>query len=154
MLRKAFGDGPPDPDDISQLAFQKVIERGDIASIENLRAFLWRTARNLVLNEKRREDVRSRHDYEIEQLFFATEGDASSAERVISAREQLSLVNALLEKMPENRRRAFYLHRVEGLTVAEVGRRLGISRTGAAKHIARAISDIDGFFADNAEKDR
>ena len=33
-LTKAFGSGPPDPEDISHLAFQKVIERGDITSIK------------------------------------------------------------------------------------------------------------------------
>ena len=68
-LRKTFGDGPPDPEDMSHLAFQKVIERGDVASIKNLKAFVWRTVCNLTLKEKRRQDVRSRHEFDIEQLF-------------------------------------------------------------------------------------
>ncbi|MEM8572896.1 MAG: sigma factor, partial [Pseudomonadota bacterium] len=69
-LRKRFGNGPPDPDDVAQEAFQKVLERGDLSTIKNLRAFLWRTARNLILSSKRSDHRRSAYDFEIEQLFF------------------------------------------------------------------------------------
>ena len=37
------------------------------------------------------------------------------------------------------------LHRVEGLSIAETGRRLGIGRTTAAQHISRAAADLDLF---------
>ena len=150
-LRSMFGDGPPDPDDIAQEAFHRVIERGDLASIKNLKAFVWRTARNLLLNAKDREHTRSRYDYEIEQLFFAIRGYDSTPETVISAREQVKAVNRVLGEMPATRRRAFILHRVEGLSIADVGRRLGISRPGASKHISRAIAQIDAAFAEDRE---
>ncbi|MEM1103733.1 MAG: sigma-70 family RNA polymerase sigma factor, partial [Pseudomonadota bacterium] len=152
LLRRAFGDGPPDPDDIAQEAFRKVIERGDLASIKNLKSFLWRTARNLVLNEKNREATRSRHDYEVEQLYFAVDGYGSTPETVISAREQVALINAALGRMPPKRRRAFVLHRVEGLTISAVGERLGVSRSAASKHISKAIADIDAALATDNEE--
>ena len=142
-LRKRFGNGPPDPDDISQLAFQKLIERRDLPAIRNLEAFLWRTARNLVLKEKRAADIRSKRDYEIEQIFFPSAGDVFDPERVVSAREQISVLNEVLLAMPEKRRRAFVLHRVEGLTVSDTARRLGLSRTAVNKHLARAFAQID-----------
>ena len=151
-LRKMFGDGPPDPDDIAQLAFQKIIERGDVSSIHNLKAFIWRTARNLVLKEKRAEDVRSRYDFEIEQLFFPLKGDDSTPERVLSAREQLKAINRVLRRMPEKRRRALILHRMDGLSVAAVARRLGISRTAAAKHVARGAAEIDALLAEEGKR--
>ena len=146
-LRRMFGDGPPDPDDIAQAAFERLIARGDLSSISNLKAFVWRTARNLFLNEKDRETTRSRHDYEIEHLFFPMRGYDSTPETVISAREQINAVNAVLRTMPEMRRRAFMLHRVDGLSIADVGRRLGISRPAASRHVSRAIADIDAAFA-------
>ncbi|MEM7077581.1 MAG: sigma factor, partial [Pseudomonadota bacterium] len=80
-IRSAFGSGPPDPEDVAQEAFHKLYERGDIDSIRNLRAFLWRTARNIVLVAKRKVDVRNKYDFEVEHLFFSPGGDNSSPER-------------------------------------------------------------------------
>ncbi|MEM8984281.1 MAG: sigma-70 family RNA polymerase sigma factor [Pseudomonadota bacterium] len=149
-IRAAFGNGPPDPDDVAQEAFQKVYERGDYGSIRNLRAFLWRTARNIVLAYKRKSDVRTKYDFEVEQLLFSPKGDNSSPERIISAREQLTAINACLRDMPERRRRAFMLYRVEGLPMKEVAERLGISRTAATKHVTRADIAINSLFFDEA----
>ena len=150
-LRSMYGDGPPDPDDITQLAFEKVFQRGDLSSISNLKAFVWSTARNLFRKEKRAQAVRTRHDYEVEQIYFSLKGDDSTPERVIGARQQLKAINKLLWTMPEKRRKALILHRIDGLSVAAVGRRLGISRTAAAKHVARALEEIDALFAEETE---
>jgi len=53
--------------------------------------------------------------------------------------------------MPERRRRAFVLHRIEGLTITATGRQLKISATAARKHIARAMADIDERLSENSE---
>lgn len=143
MLRKSFGNGPPDPEDIAQQAYQRLLERARLDDIENLEAFLWRTARNLFFNEQRKQAVRSRYDYELEQFFFPTQGFDSDPERVHIAEEQISLVRQALQAMPERRRRAFVLHRIDGLSIAATGRELKISATAAGKHIAKAMADID-----------
>jgi len=74
MLRKHLGNGPPDPDDIAQNAYQRLMERPSLDDIKNIEGFLWRTARNLVFNERRTQAIRSRYDYELEQIFFPAEG--------------------------------------------------------------------------------
>lgn len=142
-LRKAFGAGPPDPEDVAQQAFQKLIERRDRSDIQDLKAFLWRTARNTLLKAINKEGVRSRHDFEVEHLFFPMRGDDSTPERVLEVKEELRAINDVLRRMPEKRRHAFLLHKVEGLSVAAVARRLGISRTPAQKHITRAAQQIE-----------
>ena len=143
MLRRVFGDGPPDPDDIAQLAFQKLLERSDLSDIRNLKGFLWQTARNLVFKSKRDQEVRTRNSLEYEQLFFPSKGDDLGPERVISAREQIKLINEALRAMPERRRRAFVLHRIDGLSIAATARQLKIGPTAAGKHISRASAQID-----------
>ena len=142
-LRRLFGAGPPDPEDVVQQAFQKLVERSDLSDIRDPEAFLWRTARNLVINEKRAQNTRSKRDFEIEHLFFPDRGVALSPERVTSAREQLALINETLGKMPVTRRRAFLLHRVQGLSLTETARRLHLSRSAITKHVYRAAADID-----------
>ena len=150
-LRKMYGDGPPDPDDVAQTAFFKVIERGDIQSINNLKAFLWSTARNILRKEIRSHSVRDRYVVDIEQIFFAPTGDVQSPDRVIEAIQLLSAINIALRAMPKRRRHAFILNRIDGLTVAAVARELGISRTAAANHIARAMADLDACLAIDTE---
>ena len=142
-LRKAFGDGPPDPEDISQEAFRKLAEQKDLSVIDNLRAFLWRTARNLTLDYKRQIAVRSKFDFEVEHLLFAVGGPAFSPENVLGVKEQLQIIEAVLLKMPARRRKAFYWHRVEGQNFSEVGRRLGISRRAVLRHVTIAAQEID-----------
>ncbi|MEM0953798.1 MAG: sigma-70 family RNA polymerase sigma factor [Pseudomonadota bacterium] len=142
-LRKAYGSGPPDPEDVAQLAFQSLIERPDRSDIRNLKAFLWRTARNTFLSATARERVRTRYDYEIEHLYFPNRGDDSAPERVIQVNQELEAINEALRQMPERRRHAFLLHKVEGLSVTAVARRLGITRTPAQKHITRAAHEIE-----------
>ncbi|MEM0912629.1 MAG: sigma-70 family RNA polymerase sigma factor [Pseudomonadota bacterium] len=142
-LRKSFGDGPPDPEDVSQQAFKQLMERGDFTSIKNLKAFLWRTATNIILGVKRGESVRARHNFEIEQIYFPLKDNKSNPERIISVRKQLKTINEVLRDMPAKRRNVVILHRIEGLPLAEVGRRLGISRQNAAKHLARGVADLN-----------
>lgn len=150
-VRRMFGDGPPDPEDVAQEAFQRVIRRGNLSSIRNLKAFVWRTARNLVLKEKQTTERHAAREFDVQQYLFSAEGDDSTPEKIISAREQLRAINDALRNMPERRRRALILHRLEGLTVAEVGRRLGIGRTAAAKHVARAAAELNALFVDDTE---
>lgn len=141
-LRQTFGNGPPDPDDLTQLAFQKLIERGDISDISNLKGFLWNTARNLLFNDRRNRKTRSKYDFEIEHLFFPNRGADSTPESVLGAREELRAIDKAFDQMPNNRRLAFIMHRIDGLPIAEVARRLGIARSPARRHILRAMEDI------------
>lgn len=149
MLRKSFGNGPPEPEDIAQQAYQRLLERARLDDIRNVEAFLWRTARNLFFNEQRRQVVRSRYDYELEQIYFPEQGFDSDPERVHLAEEQIGVIQRVLLAMPERRRRAFVLHRIEGLSIAATGRALKISATAAGKHIAKAMADIDRLLAED-----
>ncbi|MEL7042482.1 MAG: sigma-70 family RNA polymerase sigma factor [Pseudomonadota bacterium] len=142
-LRKVFGEGPPEPNDVAQQAFERLSRQEDLAGVRNLKAFLWRTARNLVLTERRNSETRSKYEYEVEQLYFVAKGNESTPERVLEIKQQLATINRTLREMPERRRQALIWNRIEGLNVAAVARRLGITRAGAAKHIARAALDID-----------
>lgn len=146
-LRRTFGDGPPDPHDVAQEAFQRLIERGSLSSVSNLKAFVWQIARNLVLMEKRGRSTRSRYDFEVEHVFFAHHSADLTPESIVIAREQLTAVNHVLRHMPEKRRRAILLHHIDGLSITEVGRRLGVGPTAAKKHIMRAMCDIDAYLA-------
>ena len=142
-LYKAFGEGPPDPEDVAQEAFRRLAEQKDLSLIDNQPAFLWRTARNLIVSDKRRDVTRSKYDFEIEHLFFAISSPGLSPEHVLEVKEQLRIIGAELQKMPERRRKAFLWHRIDGLNFTEVGRKLGIDRRAVVRHISIAATDIE-----------
>ena len=95
-----------------------------------------------MINANRSRSTRTRYDFEIEHLYFPSRGVNSTPEAVLSANEELQAINEVLRAMPEKRRRAFILHRVEGLSVSEVARRLRLSRSPPDRHIRRAAEDI------------
>ncbi|HBR98635.1 MAG TPA: hypothetical protein DD979_14865 [Gammaproteobacteria bacterium] len=150
-LRRTFGDGPPEPEDITQIAFQKLIERGNLADIRDVRSFLWRTARNLTLNEKRAMQTRASYDFEIENLFFAQHRDEATPERLLHAKEQLQCIDEVLRQMPTRRRRSFLLHKVEALSIAETAKTLGISKSTAHREVVKAGIEIDVYLQMRAE---
>lgn len=152
-LRQRFGNGPPDPEDVTHEAFAKLAGHKDLSRIKHLRAFLWRTARNLMLDSRRHIAVRTKYDFEIENLFFALEGLDNSPENVLEVKEQLELINDVIAAMPTNRRKAFILHRIDGLNFSQTGRRLGITPSAVIKHVARAVLDIKNALKEPAERD-
>ena len=143
FLHRRFGSGPPDPEDIAQQAFEKLLRLESTEGIRSIRAFLWSTARNLTISRLSQDKVRASYDFEVEQLYFAESGDETTPARVVEVEEQLSIIGATLRQMPESRRSAFVLHKIEGLNKAEVARRLGVSRTAVVKRLARAAAEID-----------
>ncbi|MEM9740056.1 MAG: sigma factor, partial [Pseudomonadota bacterium] len=87
-LRKVYGDGPPEPDDVTQQAFAKLASQENLPRIKNLKAFLWRMARNLVLTERRNAETRSKYEFEVEQLYFAVRGNDFTPERDLEVKQQ------------------------------------------------------------------
>ncbi|MEM7504118.1 MAG: sigma-70 family RNA polymerase sigma factor [Pseudomonadota bacterium] len=148
-IRSRFGNGPPDPEDVAQEAFSRLLEAGDTSKIKNLKAYLWRTARNLVFDATKATKTRSKYEFEIEALFFPLRGDNLSPETVVSAKEQLKLINDVLRQMPEKRRRALVLYRIEGLTMLEVAKQLRIGHSAVHKHLVKAHAELNAIFAED-----
>jgi RNA polymerase sigma-70 factor (ECF subfamily) len=114
--------------------------------IDNGKAYLYRMAQNLVvdrLREKQRRMARERRWNDQTTDFVAAGVEpadrSQSAEDEILAREGAAILVSAISNLPEGARKAFELHKLEGLSHAEVARRLGISRSGVEKHMAVAM---------------
>lgn len=62
-------------------------------------------------------------------------------EQAITERSLQQLRDAVAE-LPERTQQIFRLNRLEGLTYAEVARRLGISDSSVQKHLAKALAHV------------
>lgn len=141
-LRKLIGAGPPDPDDVVQAAFEKMSKVGDFNQIKNPHAFLWRTAQNVVTSEHRSSSVRERHVGNVTDVFYAETGDRLDPERVLLAEKELSLAVKAISAMPESRRCVLLMNRIDGMSVSQIGDKLGISGSAVRKRLVLAMAEV------------
>lgn len=141
-LRSFFGNGPPEPEDVAQRAFEKLAGVSELASINNMEAFLWRIAKNVRISEIRSSIASEARNADFLALFFPDDSYQISPERVFLAEQDIESAVRVIEAMPEMRRRAYVMVRMRGLSHKEAAAELGVSRPAVSKHIARASLDL------------
>ncbi|MDB5672642.1 MAG: polymerase subunit sigma-70 [Alphaproteobacteria bacterium] len=139
-------------EDIVQELWLK-LNGADSGPVANGRAYLYRMAQNLVLDrirERSRRGARERlwQDEEIGYQAGEAMDARSNPEAEAAEREEVALVASAIAALPEGARRAFRLHKIDGLSHSEVAERLGISRSGVEKHIAVAMKHLRQRLAD------
>jgi RNA polymerase sigma-70 factor (ECF subfamily) len=138
---------PAEAEDVLQDLWLKLCE-GRIGPVSNGRAYLFQMANNLVLDRARERRRRMTRDQSwAEQVAGVAPGEVAVApeagpDEALLAAEELRQLSAALEGLPEAARRAFCLHKIDGLSHAEVAARLDISRSGVEKHIAVAMKHL------------
>lgn len=125
-------------DDVVQEAYCRIAGLGSISHIVSGRAYLFSTARNVLLEQIRRSRiVRIDTVNEIDRLEVS---DAQpSPERITSGRRELDRVRRLIEALPDRCRQVFELRRVHGLSQRETAARLGISENVVEAQTARGL---------------
>jgi RNA polymerase sigma factor (sigma-70 family) len=136
-----------DIDDIIQEAYAKLVSLPDVAAIDNVRAYFFRTAWSVVADRMRRKDVISIASMaEVEHLQAGI--DEITPEDSLAGRNELQILADMMERLPDKTRRVFVLRRVSGLSQKEVSRRTGIPESTVEKHIAKAIRLLMVAYAD------
>lgn len=122
------------------------LRQAPTAPIANGRAYLYRMAQNLVVDRIRERQRRMQRERAwLDDRNGHTAGGvepadpSQNAEDTILEREETARLLSALATLPEGARRAFELHKIEGLSHAEVAGRLGISKSGVEKHMAVAV---------------
>lgn len=118
--------------DLAQESYARVLAVQQAGqSVHDPRALLYRTARNLVIDQYRRADVR---DETSEARLANAEGlDGFAGPRslepdaILSSREGVSAIVATIDRLPPRCREAFILYKFDGLSYAEIAEQMGIS---------------------------
>lgn len=148
-VRAKFGDGPPEPEDVAQDAFAKFSSAFETQLIRNPRAFLYASARNLVIDHKRRQRTRNAHAEEVLATGGEENFDGISPERVLIEKERFAIMRVAIETMPAEDRRVLLMHRLQSRTYADIARELSMSESGVRRAVARAIAHIDAAMKAN-----
>ncbi|MEC3948861.1 RNA polymerase sigma factor [Sphingobium sp. HWE2-09] len=136
-LRKIL-PGHMDLDDIVAEVLMRAYAVDDWRQIRNGLAFMHRIARNLLIDQARREAIIS-FDYmaDLDDL-----GKTVSYDGMLNARDELRRLENLVKKLPMQQRRAFMLRRVEEYSVADVAAEMGLSVSTVENHLSRALASI------------
>lgn len=135
-----LGPAHPAADDIAQEAFLRLWEhRVEWAPTSALRPLLFRIARNLALNEKRRQRVRVRGK---ERVARAEGGRLPSPVEETEEGELRARVEAAIASLPRRRREVFVLARFQSLTFCEIAAVLEISPQTVANQMSAALAHL------------
>ncbi|MEM1350213.1 MAG: sigma-70 family RNA polymerase sigma factor [Myxococcota bacterium] len=128
-------------EDITQEVFMKLVKNLDSLH-EGVDPGPWlaRVTANTCLTKLKRQHF---WDHKIPKWIFR---DAQTMhvtpERVADARDSVRKAHALVQSLPPKERMAFLMHRVEHMTMDEIGEQLGHSKGYISKLISRAQSKL------------
>ncbi len=124
-------------EDVVHDAYLRVLERSSETPIEQPRAFLYRTALNLVIDDHRRNALRQAESLEVldsEERYFTP-----SPHNTFDQGQRLEMLQRALAELSPLCRESFLLRKIEGLSHPEIAQHLGISKALVEKHIVNAM---------------
>lgn len=137
-LRRRTGDHGR-AEDVAQDTYLRLLEtasRKDVdTEIRDERAFIYRVAGNLAIDTARREQRRAGNG----EPDVSLPDPAPDPEQHAMAHDHLRQLDDALRELPANARLALLLFRVDGLSHADIARRLAVSESMVAKYLAQAL---------------
>ncbi len=128
--------------DVVQDAFLRLLRRlaGEpVAFVADSPRFLLRRIVSNLTIDLIRQDRRHGRTVELDHVADVLIDPYPTADRAVVAYEDYALLKSALDELPFAARASLLLNRIEGLTHAEIGTRLGISASMVSKHIMNAL---------------
>lgn len=128
--------------DLVQEAFLRLTRATEHQALDNPEGYLARIARNLLRDRaKSVSGWRERTHAAFEpELHAANDGDPHMA---LVARQLLERHEAAILRLKPKTREIYLLHRLDGLTYAQIATQLAMSVSGVEKQMMKAIAHID-----------
>lgn len=132
-------------DDILQEAYVRVLAARRVGKVESPKAFLFATARNLVLMHLRHRRVaRTDSVAEIDQSGIIDEyRDVAEA---ASRSQELEMLTQAIQSLPTRCRQVFTLLKIYGMPQKEIAARLGIAEHTVEAQGAKGLRKIGEYF--------
>lgn len=125
--------------DVVQDALVGCLARGKLEQATNPRGLLRHMVDCLAIDVARRQRRRMA-DVQVDSLADTLADPYPTVDRWVAARQDYALVKRALDDLPFAARASLLLSRIEGLTHAEIARRLGVSTSMVTKHVIFALA--------------
>lgn len=137
-IQRMVGD-KEEAKDVTQEAYIRVLEIDSKSQISNKRAYLYKIARNLVIDGSKKKHKNFEVTYEEDSYSIPKE---EQPEEIITTLDEQELLMKTIQTLPAKSKQAFVLHIINGYTRKEISEKMGISTNAVEKHITRATSKI------------
>jgi RNA polymerase sigma-70 factor (ECF subfamily) len=128
-------------DDLAQEAFLRAFAAETGRVIESPKAFLFKIAKNLALNELARQSSMATEplgDFENQNVL--EDSSHPAVEDVVDSRERIRLLARAIAALPPQCAKVFMLRKMQGLSQKEIAARLNISVRTVENHVALGLS--------------
>ena len=137
-------------DDLAQEAFLRAFAAESRQVIEAPKAFLFKVAKNLALNELARQStmaIEPLGDFEGQEVL--EDSNQAAADDVVESRDRIRLLARAIAALPPQCAKVFILRKMQGLSQKEIAVRLNISVRTVENHVARGLSRCRAYMRAN-----
>lgn len=124
--------------DVAQEAYVRLLQLDTQGAVSYLSAYLFRTAANIAIDR-----IRRGHRGQIVRRSLAQEAVDSAVvaapDRELATQQELELIARSLEELPPKCRQAFYLHRMQDMSLDDIARELQVSKRMVHHYLLRAM---------------
>jgi RNA polymerase sigma-70 factor (ECF subfamily) len=128
-------------DDLAQEAFLRAFAAESGRMIEAPKAFLFKVAKNLALNELARQSsivIEPLGDFEGREVL--EDNSQAAIDDVVDSRERIRLLARAVAALPPQCAKVFILRKMQGVSQKEIALRLNISVRTVENHVATGLS--------------
>lgn len=134
-------------DDLAQEAFVRAFAAEAERSIESPKAFLFKTARNLALNELARQSTaRTEPLGDSDEQAVLVDSDQVPIDDAMENRERARQLAMAIADLPPQCAKVFILRKMQGLSQKEIATRLNISVRTVENHVAHGLVRCRAYF--------
>lgn len=122
--------------EVAQEAYVRLLTLEDSGAVSFLRAFLFKTAANLAVDRLR---SRNRWQQTVDAGLCDEVRETAAPDREVSSAQEVEIIGRLIGELPPKCRRAFLLHRIDGLEFAEIAQQMGLSERMIRHYVLQAV---------------
>lgn len=126
--------------DIIQETYSKVLEIKEKFKINNERAYLYKIAKNIVINEALQNQKLQTTIYE-ENIHLSPISE--QPEEILIQEDQEKIFMQIINDLPQRAKEAFILYTIDGYSRKEIAQILGVSSNAVEKLIKRATIKVE-----------
>lgn len=124
--------------DVVQESYARFLAVEQSQAVAEPRALLFQTARNVMVDQYRRAQVRGNESLDLlDEADLPTAPATDAPESAAASAQAIAAYLATIEALPPRCREAFILHVFDDLPYAQIAARMGTSVSMIEKHIAR-----------------